>query len=223
MQSISDLYRLTQQSSQLLVATACKDASHVNVDCLHTELHSMADQITAIKSQLASLSATVASTTTTQLSQQADQNAISVAISNLQSKVTTLQTQLSSATNILNFLQTITLIPAARKYTITNDGEVFQVDGQGTNPDLHILSGLTYLFDLSHNTTHPFIIKETASGKPVTSGIIHVNLSTGAITTGAQANIGHITGLMYWTIPTTQEDCVYESTLDPDMNGNMIF
>lgn len=219
MQSISDLYRLTQQSSQLLVATACKEAGHTNVDCLHSQIHGIAEQLAEIKAELDVVRSTTISNTQ-QLVHQSDHNA---AIANLQNKVNALQGQLSSTTNIVNFLQTVALIPAARKYTVTNDGEVFQIDGQGLNPDLHILSGLTYLFDLSHNTTHPFIIKEVSSGKPVTNGIIHVNLSTGAITTGAQANVGHITGLLYWTIPTSQEDCVYESTIDPDMTGNMVF
>lgn len=233
-----DAVKATVTEVQGTVVEAKSDVSQVKSDVAEVKAIMLELSATAItKSQSESQSQSLKQTLTTQINQSIDavtnvHNEMTQTVSKMQNQIDTLQNRVIDAENELSTTRTklatlstiVSFGTAARKISVSNTLSAFVMDDKPDgNPKLHLLSGLTYAFDLSRNPNHPFIVCGAQDGEPLTEGFVHVDTETGAVTIDAQANIGHTSGLLYWTIPVTQDDCVYESTIDSSFTGNIIF
>jgi hypothetical protein len=109
--------------------------------------------------------------------------------------------------------------PSARDYLFTTSGFAFTVDGfSGTNPDIWVSPGFTYSFKLS-TSGHPFQIRVNDGGSAVTDGMYWAGGSGSA--NGALANNGRQDGTLYWTVPQSQSNVVYQCQFHSSMVGNI--
>ena len=115
------------------------------------------------------------------------------------------------------------LFSAETKLIVTAPGLYYNFDQySGTNPTLYVSPGRTIAFHLSSGvTSHPFVIRETASGTNVSSGLTHVS-PTGVISIDAAAQ-GQVSGNLYWKVPENLRNkvYVYQCTIHSGMVGNI--
>lgn len=128
------------------------------------------------------------------------------------------QTEQTTVVSVVNGGSGIT---AARTFKVSNAGFAFTIEGLvGNNPQIALLNGHTYAFELTIESTHPFIIRESSGGPAVATGMTHV-ATDGTTTEGAAANVGHVTGTLYWTIGYTTSSFVYQCVNHGSMIGNI--
>lgn len=193
MQSFSDLYKLTSSSA---LATAQ----------LSMAIAGNADNVSASNVDLSSIEAEIADLQLMAASASNDIAALNVRTMNI------------------SLISALAMNPAARKFTVTTAGNAYVFDGLSlsVNPQVHLISGHTYIFNLNGNLNgHPFIIRNVSGGSALTMGFVYVD-NNGNITSDAAANVGHITGYLFWTVPVDQSSCVYQCTVHGSMVGNII-
>lgn len=116
---------------------------------------------------------------------------------------------------------------AARKFVISDGGEEdeggdeYRVSGFTTpNPTLHLLAGLTYMFEIE-DTRDPLVITEFNNDENfVTYGMTYYNDRVPIKLTGVEANDGKTRGVIYWTIPPEiSAEFKYQNMDNPVMFG----
>lgn len=91
--------------------------------------------------------------------------------------------------------------PAATMFRVDNVGTsayTFAPHYSGNNPQLYIIGGHTYAFDLDAIPGHPFEIQDS-TGTAYNTGLVHVS-SNGTVSTGSSAQ-GKDSGTLYWRVP----------------------
>lgn len=97
---------------------------------------------------------------------------------------------------------------------LSDDGFGYTVSTyQGVYPDVFLVSGLAYAFDIT-SPGNPFAICSADTAEPLTGegGHMFAHVSPdGAVTSGDAANEGHESGTLIWTVPANFNGAVYRS------------
>lgn len=100
----------------------------------------------------------------------------------------------------------VSVYPTANKFKVTQspDGFMYRVSGyKGDYPDVYLLSGTAYAFEIN-TPGNPFAICDNDTASPIVpeseSEFTHIS-KTGVVTTGSNANIGHESGTLIWSVP----------------------
>ena len=107
---------------------------------------------------------------------------------------------------------------------VNNSASAYRFDQYGAttdNPSLYVTAGETIAFDLAV-TGHPFVIRASAGGSNVSTGLVHV-ADDGIITNDSSAQ-GKETGVLYWKVPWDfrGNTYVYQCTVHGGMVGNIV-
>lgn len=215
MQSLSDLHRCAIISAAkildnpVIVGGATSDTKENNLDI--DALEASMDKLTTDVVALNSWSSTAASNITT----------LQTHVVSLSNQVFTITPTLSQPQPVnTDLLLALALNPAARTFVVSNSSSSYSIDNTAFNPDVTVVCGLTFMFDLRNVRQAPFTIRDEDDGMALETGITHIAMD-GKVTKGASANVGHTNGFLLWTVPTSgfATPPVYQSTLNSSMVG----
>ena len=115
---------------------------------------------------------------------------------------------------------------AYKEFYVTAAGMAYSFDSlNGTNPSVNgLLPGSTVAFVLNNQENHPFQLRLSNGGAPITDGQFLWVANDGTVVTGVAANLtGRFQGTLFWTIPDSPSQSVfyYQCTVHANMVGTI--